>query len=149
MWKVTEKSLNFLFWGLLYSTVQCCGLAPGSAYFHRKSDNAQAFIFYLTVTGLCYSRITACFSYYPRCLTKLHSLTIPALFHNYLWYWIASLLVNVQILDSSRLFPTFSTVHCRKVSRELSTRAFEAQTATGSELFSLLTCPQTTTFTLL
>ena len=31
----------------------------------------------------------------------------------------------------------------------LSTRVFETQTATGSELFSLLTCPHTTTFTLL
>ena len=31
----------------------------------------------------------------------------------------------------------------------LSTRVFETRTATGSELFSLLTCPHTTTFTLL
>ena len=31
----------------------------------------------------------------------------------------------------------------------LSTRVFETRTATGSELFSLLTCPDTTTFTLL
>ena len=31
----------------------------------------------------------------------------------------------------------------------LSTRVFETRTATGSELFSLLTCPNTTTFTLL
>ena len=31
----------------------------------------------------------------------------------------------------------------------LSTRAFETRTATGSELFSLLTCLYTTTFTLL
>ena len=30
----------------------------------------------------------------------------------------------------------------------LSTRVFETRTATGSELFSLLTCPHTTTFTL-
>ena len=33
--------------------------------------------------------------------------------------------------------------------RSLSTRAFETWTVTGSELFSLLTCPHTTTFTLL
>ena len=31
----------------------------------------------------------------------------------------------------------------------LSTRVFETRTATGSELFPLLTCPHTTTFTLL
>ena len=31
----------------------------------------------------------------------------------------------------------------------LRTRVFETRTATGSELFSLLTCPHTTTFTLL
>ena len=31
----------------------------------------------------------------------------------------------------------------------LSTRVFETRTATGSEIFSLLTCPHTTTFTLL
>ena len=31
----------------------------------------------------------------------------------------------------------------------LSTQVFETRTATGSEMFSLLTCPQTTTFTLL
>ena len=31
----------------------------------------------------------------------------------------------------------------------LSTRVFEKRTATGSELFSFLTCPHTTTFTLL
>ena len=31
----------------------------------------------------------------------------------------------------------------------LSTRVFETRTATGSELFSILTCPHTTTFTLL
>ena len=31
----------------------------------------------------------------------------------------------------------------------LSTRVFETQTAIGSELFSLLTCSHTTTFTLL
>ena len=31
----------------------------------------------------------------------------------------------------------------------LSTRVFETQTVTGSELFSVLTCPHTTTFTLL
>ena len=31
----------------------------------------------------------------------------------------------------------------------LSTRVFETRTATGSELFSLFTCPHTTTFTLL
>ena len=31
----------------------------------------------------------------------------------------------------------------------LSTRVFETRTATGSEVFSLLTCPHTTTFTLL
>ena len=31
----------------------------------------------------------------------------------------------------------------------LSTRVFETRTATGSELFPLLTCPYTTTFTLL
>ena len=31
----------------------------------------------------------------------------------------------------------------------LSTRVFETRTATGSELFSLLACPHTTTFTLL
>ena len=31
----------------------------------------------------------------------------------------------------------------------LSTRIFETRTATGSELFSLLTCPHTTAFTLL
>ena len=37
----------------------------------------------------------------------------------------------------------------KSVIRELRTRVFETRTATGSELFSLLTCPQTTTFTLL
>ena len=31
----------------------------------------------------------------------------------------------------------------------LSTHVFETRTATGSKLFSLLTCPQTTTFTML
>ena len=31
----------------------------------------------------------------------------------------------------------------------LSTRVFEPRTATGSELFSILTCPHTTAFTLL
>ena len=33
--------------------------------------------------------------------------------------------------------------------RSLNTRGFEMRTATGSELFSLLTCPHTTTFALL
>ena len=33
--------------------------------------------------------------------------------------------------------------------KSLSTRVFETRTATGSELFSLLTCSHTTTFTLL
>ena len=37
----------------------------------------------------------------------------------------------------------------RELLGSLSTRVFETQTVTGSELFSVLTCPHTTTFTLL
>ena len=37
----------------------------------------------------------------------------------------------------------------RSLLGSLSTRVFETRTTTGSELFSLLTCPHTTTFTLL
>ena len=58
------------------------------------------------------------------------------------------------------LHTKLSQYHLRCVSHEpnrcpssslksLSTRVFETRTITGSELFSLLTCPHTTTFTLL
>ena len=46
----------------------------------------------------------------------------------------------------------FSTVYRSRslaILGSLSTRVFETRTATGSELFSFLTCPHTTTFTLL
>ena len=50
----------------------------------------------------------------------------------------------LKIGEYPRIFPSFSWGL-----GSLSTRVFETRTATGSELFSLLTCPHTTTFTLL
>ena len=50
----------------------------------------------------------------------------------------------LKIGEYPRIFPSFSWGI-----GSLSTRVFETRTATGSELFSLLTCPHTTTFTLL
>ena len=43
----------------------------------------------------------------------------------------------------------FDCVILQTSHRELSTRVFETGTVTGSELFSLLTCPHTNTFALL
>ena len=51
-------------------------------------------------------------------------------------------------LGSARLLSTASLAVPHGTLGNLSTRVFETRTATGSELFSLLTCPHTTTFTL-
>ena len=49
--------------------------------------------------------------------------------------------VFYQVTVTLRCFVSLWSLSC--------TRVFEARTATGSELFSFLTCPHTTTFTLL
>ena len=55
-----------------------------------------------------------------------------------------SLLQNPEIK-----FKLFTEAIITLLLGSLSTRVFKTRTATGSELFSLLTCPHTTTFTLL
>ena len=56
----------------------------------------------------------------------------------------------IQIVLCRGMSLSDSSGHCaRGILGSLSTRVFETRTATGSELFSLLTSPRTTTFTLL
>ena len=55
-----------------------------------------------------------------------------------------SLLQNPEIK-----FKLFTEAIITLLLGSLSTRVFKTRTATGSELFSLLTCPHTTTFTFL
>ena len=63
-----------------------------------------------------------------------------------------SKLRNESDLRRENIQEEFLSVYIAELKRileSLSTRVFETRTATGSELFSLLTWPHTTTFTLL
>ena len=56
---------------------------------------------------------------------------------------------KVAYLNTERSYITRLRCSACQFKGSLSNRVFETRTATGSELFSLLTCPYTTTFTLL
>ena len=65
-----------------------------------------------------------------------------------------ALLINREDRSGTGLVVVKIRISARGLDRSwqlgsLSTRVFETRTATGSELFSLLTCPHTTTFTFL
>ena len=100
----------------------------------------------------CCNRVLACREYwcfYMNMNTKLSVLKYWILCYVYMFMFFRVLYLKVRsdilLFNEMSKFELWVMFNIRR----LTMRVFETRTVTGSELFSLLTCPHTTTFTLL